>query len=381
MPRAVIVGGGIGGLTAAVALVRKGWDVAVFEAAPELRPVGKGIWVPTNAMQVLARLGLADAVADAGWPLDRIQLGTASGRILSDFDLERVRAKYGHTTISIQRAKLVAILAAELPAGVLRLGRRFTEFVREADRVIARFENGSDEKADLLVGADGLRSRVREQLFPGVPLRYSGQTCYRGVSELALSDDLAHTCREVWGGRNRFGFSAVGNGQIYWFAPIVEPAGGHESLEATKRRLVESYAEFPSPVPEIVGAASADDIIRTDLHDFAPIPKWYDRGVALLGDAAHAMTPNLGQGGAQAIEDAYVLAEQLGADVPVETGLANYQRIRWPKATRIVNTAWTFGQIAHWRNPLAKWARDTAVHWTPGRMNRRQLDSVYGLDY
>ena len=150
MSRVLIIGGGIGGLTAALAFHRKGWDVAVYEAAPELRPVGKGIWAPANAMQVLNKLGLAASVAEAGCPLDTIQLRTTSGTVLSTFDLGPVKAQYGHTTISIHRAALIGILSAGLPAGALHLGKRFSRFESSPDQVVAYFEDGSQRSATCL---------------------------------------------------------------------------------------------------------------------------------------------------------------------------------------------------------------------------------------
>lgn len=375
MPRVMIIGGGIGGLTAAVAFRRRGWDAAVYEAAPEFKPVGKGIWVQPNAMQVLARLGLADAVARAGLPVERIQLRTSSGAVLSTVDLDAVTAEYGHSVVSVHRAELVEALAAGLPPDALHLGRRFTGFTLEPDRVVARFEDGGEAAADLLVGADGLRSAVREQLFPGVPLRYSGQTCYRGVSAVDLPAGLSNTCWEVWGGRYRFGFSAIGPRQVYWFAPVVSPAGAAGSFRK------EWYAGFPEPIPAILAAADPAEVIQTDLYDFAPIPQWHAGRVVLLGDAAHAMTPNLGQGGAQAIEDAFVLAEQVAGRDSLAEALDAYERVRRPKATWVVNTAWRLGKLAHWQNAPARWLRDRALRWLPGRVARAQTRRLYRLGY
>jgi 2-polyprenyl-6-methoxyphenol hydroxylase-like FAD-dependent oxidoreductase len=340
MTRILIIGGGIGGLTAAVALRRRGFEPAVYEAAPELRPVGKGIWVPTNAMQVLHRLGLAEAVRKAGWPLERIQVRDTAGRVLVDLDLRKVEAKYGHTTVSIHRADLVRVLADALAPGALHLGKRCTGFAPDGQGVVARFAGGAEARGDLLVAADGIHSAVREQLLLWVPLRYSGLTCYRGIADLELPPELVRVCWEVWGGAARLGFSAVGPRQVYWFAPVTAPADSPlPSGEALTALLAGQYAGFPAPIPDILRHTPPAEVVRTDLYDFAPIGRWWSGRVVLLGDAAHAMTPNLGQGGAQAVEDAYVLADRLAGCAGVEQALSEYERLRLPKVRWVVNTA------------------------------------------
>jgi 2-polyprenyl-6-methoxyphenol hydroxylase-like FAD-dependent oxidoreductase len=381
MTRPLIIGGGIGGLAAAVALRRRGFEATVFEAAPELRPVGKGIWVPTNAMQVLHRLGLAEAVLNAGWPLERIQLRTVGGGLLLDADLHKVEAKYGHTTVSIHRAALVRVLADALPPGALRLGKQCTGIEADGAGVAARFADGSQARGDLVVAADGIRSAVREQVFPGVPLRYSGVTCYRGIADMELPADLARVCWEVWGGAARFGFSAVGPRQVYWFAPVTAPADSPlPSGEALTSLLAGQYTGFPTPIPDILRHTPAEEIIRTDLYDFAPISRWWSGRVVLLGDAAHAMTPNLGQGGAQAVEDAYVLADRLAGCATVEEALREYERLRLPKVRWVVNTAWRFGRLAHLRGRWSQRLRDLVLRWT-ARRSEKEFDRLYALNY
>jgi len=381
MARVIVIGGGIGGLATAVAFGRKDWDVSVHEAAPELHPIGKGIWVPINAMQVLGRLGLAERVSDTGWPLQSVELRTTSGTLLSIMELNELRAKYGYTIVSIRRAELVEILSNALQPGILRLGSQFTHLTQESTRVRVHFKDGSEETADLLVGADGIDSRVREQLFPQVTLRYCGQTCFRGISEICLPRVLASTCREIWGGRNRFGFSAVGPGHVYWFAPQLSPPGVEDSLDLRMERLLDSYRRFPDPIADILAAAKVEETIRTDLFDFSPISGWSKHNVVLLGDAAHAMTPNLGQGGAQAVEDAYVLAEQCGRATSIADALRHYESIRMPKAKWIVKTSWNLGQVSHWQNRTARWGRDAALRWTPSSIQQKQLDRLYSLNY
>ena len=144
---------------------------------------------------------------------------------------------------------------------------------------------------------------------------------------------------------------------------------------------MDAYGKFPDPIPQILSATRTEDTIRTDLFDFRPIPRWSRDNVALVGDAAHAMTPNLGQGGAQAIEDAFVLAEQCGQAGSVAEAFKDYERIRMAKAKWIVNTSWTFGQVSHWQNPVARWTRDALMRGMPSSMQQKQLEKLNTLNY
>jgi 2-polyprenyl-6-methoxyphenol hydroxylase-like FAD-dependent oxidoreductase len=378
---ALIIGGGIGGLTAAVALRRKGVEAHVYEAAPELRPVGKVIWVPTNAMQALERLGLSAAVAAAGWALDRIQLRTVTGRTLMDADVRKYQASHGHRIVSIHRADLVRELAAALPPEALHLGKKLSTFSADANGVAARFDDGSEARGDFLVGADGIRSAVREQLLGPVPLRYSGQTCYRGVASLALPPGLERTCWEVWGGASRVGFSAVGEAQVYWFAPFIAPANSPQPAgPALARELVDRYAAFPAPIPDVLRNTPPEEVIRTDLYDIPPLGRWWQGRVVLLGDAAHAMTPNLGQGGAQAIEDSYVLGEKVAAHAAPEAAFEAYQHARKRRVDWVAKTAARLGWAAHLQSRPARWLRDALLLLTPGWIHDRQLDWLMRFD-
>ena len=168
---------------------------------------------------------------------------------------------------------------------------------------------------------------------------------------------------------------------MYWFAPVNALAGGNVQTSEIAAKLADWYADFPSPIPEIIAASSISDVIRTDLFDFPPIPRWHvGRGV-VIGDAAHAMTPNLGQGGAQAIEDAMVLAEELSRTDAIAQALGRFERIRMPRVKWVANTAWRLGRLAHVQNPLARTLRDFALRWTPERVNRKQLDRLCRLDH
>ena len=378
--RVCVVGAGIGGLVTAVALQRRGVDAHVYEAAAAGRDVGKGIWVPPNAMRALDRLGLAAAVAEHGVALERAAVQTAEGRAVQEIDFGEVRARHGHTTVSVLRADLHRVLADALRSGTLHWGHRCTGVEADGPRPAARFGDRRVE-ADLVVGADGVRSVVREAVAPEAPFRFAGQTCTLGVARLRLAGPLARSARELWGGPSRFGFSPVGPETAYWFAPVSGPPVGAAAevdarhLDGLRRR----YAAFAAPVPAILAASDPSDAVRVDLGELAPLPRWHRGRVVLVGDAAHAMTPNLGQGGAQAVEDGVALARALSDDPDWPAALARYERARRATATRVARTSWWMGKAAHLRPRWARGLRDAVFRATPDRVSRRQLDDLYGV--
>ncbi|HET7461399.1 MAG TPA: FAD-dependent monooxygenase [Longimicrobium sp.] len=381
MTDVVIVGGGIGGLAAAIALRRRGFAPRLYEAAPELREVGAGIWVPPNAMQVLARLGLAGAVTREGDPVRLVELRDAKAGVLQRADLSYAEREYGHPTVAIHRGRLQRVLANAAGRDTIRTGAQCTGVEQEGDRVVVRFADGAETAADVVIGADGLRSAVRESIFPGVPLRYSGQTAYRGVVRYDLPPELERMGWEVWSAGARVGFGAIGHGEVYWYLTMDAPAGGTDAPGTLRGKLDALAAPFPTPIPALIAATDPAHVIRTDLNDFAPIPRWHRGRVVLLGDAAHATTPNLGQGGAQAVEDAWVLVDRLASEPSPQAAFAAYQRIRMPKARMVVNTSWRFGKMVHLSNPLARAARNLLLRLTPESLARRQTDALYRLNY
>lgn len=379
--RVIIVGSGIAGLTAAVALQQHGVDTQIYDAAAALEPAGKGIWVPPNAMQVLDRLGLADPITRKGVPLNRAEVWDKHDGPLQTLDLERFRHRLGQTVVSVLRANLQAVLSGALREGTLHLGNRCTGVKETKDRMIAQFENGMEAEGGLLVGADGIRSVVREAITGEVALRYAGQTCYLGLATLRLPSDLAYSSREVWGGTHRFGFSPVASEQVYWFAPVMAPEGSSLPQDDVPNRLQEEYAGFPEPTMEILRHTPAEEIIRVDLYDFAPIRQWYRERVVLIGDAAHAMTPNLGQGGAQAIEDACALSQALLRESTFVQAFRAFQQARKSKANKTVRLSRSFGRLAHLTAPWAQKLRNVVLRSIPEGIIRRQVDGLYQLNF
>jgi 2-polyprenyl-6-methoxyphenol hydroxylase-like FAD-dependent oxidoreductase len=381
MNDAIIIGGGIGGLTAAIALQRRGIAAHVYEAAPELRTVGAGIWVPVNALQVLERLGVVQALRCAGAMLERAELLDYRRGVLQTVDLRTIEQRYGFATIAIHRARLHEALVAELAKGTLHLGKVCHQIEQDAQVAQVQFADGSAAQGSVVLAADGIRSAIRRQLFPEAQLRYSGQSSYRAVVRARLPPDLENGGQEIWGRGCRFGFSSIGGDDVYWYATLDSPPGVTESTDQAKAQLQELFAPFPAPVSNLIAAADAWQLIRTEIYDLRPMPTWHQGRVALLGDAAHATTPNLGQGGAQAIEDAWVLAESLAHNAAPADAFVAYQRVRQAKATMIVNRSWQMGKLAHLKNPLGRALRNALMRGAPPSIGQKQFDALYTLNY
>ncbi|MFZ5482496.1 MAG: FAD-dependent monooxygenase [Myxococcota bacterium] len=360
----LVAGAGIGGLTLAAALRRAGIAVSVFERAPTLGPAGAGITVQTNAMLALARVGLDRAVLAAGATPRRMRIANAAGAILQDLDAVAAAAPLGQPLVALHRARLHAVLLDA--AGPVETGRTVVGYREEPERVVASLADGGEVAGDLLVGADGLRSAVRAQLLGETPLRYAGYTSWRGVCPNGgrFPEDAPV---EIWGRGARFGIVPIGHDEIYWFATEDTPAGGHDT--DAQAHLVGLFGGWAWPCAELVRATP--HVLRTDIQDRDPVERWTSARVALLGDAAHPMTPNLGQGGCQAIVDAVVLAEALAGEPALAGALARYELARVAAANRVVRMSRTFGVVAQWANPVAAWARDTAVRLTPAALSVR----------
>jgi 2-polyprenyl-6-methoxyphenol hydroxylase-like FAD-dependent oxidoreductase len=370
---AVVIGGGIGGLTAAVALRRVGWRVTVLERAARFGEIGAGITLLSNGLRCLDAIGLGDAVRGSGLPMLALGMRTAAGRWLSriDGDGTDLEALMGTTTLTIHRAELHRILHDALPAeallaGVVTIGIRGGADGRPAEVCFRHRDHDAVLHAELVVGADGVHSWVRAQRWPGAPAPvYSGSTTWRAVT---LPSSAAVTEMSLsWGQGTEFGVMPMIDGRIYWYAAANADEGQRnpDELEALRQR----FGTWHEPIPTVLAHTSAQAVLRHDIYRLPKLDSYYRGSVVLLGDAAHAMTPNLGQGGGQALEDAIVLAAAVSRDPDVAAALARYDHQRRPRTQAMSRTATRqlrFGQQLH--NSIAVAARNTAVALTPDRI-------------
>ncbi len=374
--RILIAGGGIGGLALAALLHRRGRECVVLERAPRFDPVGAGIVIQPNAVKALRIGGIEEAIVNRGAPMERMQIRDDRGRILSSIEGAVFRRRFAVGAFGFHRSTLHAALARLIPETSIRLNATIRSCGATAAGAFVELADGEALEGEGLVAADGLHSVVRRELVRDGEPRYSGYTSWRGVvARGALWP--AGQMSESWGCGARFGLVAIDGDRLYWFATANAAAGGRE---ASKGDLLRRFAEWHDPIRAVIEATPDEAILRTDIADRDPIQKWSDGRITLLGDAAHPMTPNLGQGGGQAIEDAVVLDLCLSASTDVADAFKDYESRRLERTARVVSEARRFGRIGQLENAAARWARDLAMRLTPQGATLGAVSWLYDFD-
>ncbi len=368
--KVVVAGGGIGGLSCALALARRGHGVVLLERAARFEAVGAGIILAPNAARVLERLAVD--LASVGHPLDVLNVTRADGCVLQRLDLVTLRATQG-AAYSFARPELHEALAAAVghARGIdVRFDAAIASFVASAVGVRVTLASGDELAADILVGADGLHSTVRTALLGDAapPLRYSGVTCWRAVAEgLGITETV-----EAWNGAARIGAVPLTRGRTYLF--LVRSAERRAPAPTWPDGFRDAFTGFGGVLQGLVDRLGSAPPLHHDLEELDR-PAWGAGRVALLGDAAHAMTPNQGQGAAMAVEDAWVLADALDAAGP-SGFVARYAAARHDRVRRVQLDSRRFGAVAHWTNPVAVALRNALLRATPEHLGRAQYARV-----
>jgi 2-polyprenyl-6-methoxyphenol hydroxylase-like FAD-dependent oxidoreductase len=382
--RALVIGAGIGGLCTAIALQDAGWQVSVYERSSGMRQVGAGIVLAANAMKVLHKLGIDEQVRILGAAIGKAEIRTWNGRLLVDLPTKKQAELYGTSSYIIHRGVLQSILMSRLGnAADVQYNKKLVSWKQLGQQVTAVFADGSYTEGDLLIGADGIRSAVRQQLLGSAQLRYSGFTAFRGIC--AFNDerypmDIGGGF-EAWGPGKRFGYTHLGGQHIYWFAAINSPPGVPYPVGERKQAALQHLRGWVQPVEAVVAATAESMILSHDIYDSNPVLRWTEGRVALLGDAAHPMLPNLGQGGAQAMEDAWVLAQCLQANITeVPAALQLYEQRRVPRTTKVVIQSRRMARLVQMENAVAMNMRNFMLRMIPSSTQMKRLDWLVGYE-
>jgi 2-polyprenyl-6-methoxyphenol hydroxylase-like FAD-dependent oxidoreductase len=380
---AIVVGGGIGGLATARALLRRGWTVTVLEQAPAFGAVGAGIVLAPNGARAMDWLGLGQQLRARGMAHGAAGIRAASGRWLLRTRVEDLQRRFGAPAFALHRADLHQLLVDASTAATLRTGHQVTSVSQGRDAATVRYD-GPDgpgtATAEVVVAADGVNSRLRATLFPDHPgPTYAGYRTWRGLLPAPATPaiPIGAAATETWGRGRRFGIVPLADGQLYWYATASLPS--RSPAEDGLADLAAAYRGWHAPIPQVLAATPPQALLRHDIYHLqTPLRRFAAGRVALLGDAAHALTPDLGQGACLALEDAVTLAVAIGGQADVPAALAAYDQARRARTQRLVRASWTAGRIAQWRNPLAAGLRDTLARLLPPSAYLRSMADTLG---
>jgi len=380
----LISGGGICGLTMAIVLQKQGHEVIIYEAAPNIKAVGAGLVLSTNAIKALQAIGIAAEILAKANLLAHFDIVLSNGEKLMETDAKKLSDKYdsiGNATI--HRAELHQVLLGLLAEKVeFHTNKRAIQTQQDGNGVLLKFTDGTTAEGDYLIACDGINSPIRKQLLPKSLPRYAGYTCWRAVVSHSEGQFQTKEATETWGKKGRFGVVPLTNNRIYWFACINTNKARDEKMRAfTVADLKAAFKDYHHPIPQLLAITKDEDLLWNDIEDIKPIKQFaYDR-ILLAGDAGHATTPNMGQGACQAIEDAAVLNKCLDNENDIKLAFQQFEKLRIPRTTKIVNTSWTLGKAAQMTNPILTTLRNFALKMTPQSVNEKQMDFLFDVTF
>lgn len=365
-----IIGAGIGGLTLALCLESLRMEYEIFESAKNLEPIGAGILLASNAMQIYKKLGIADKILHAGREIHELNLTDQYLRKLSTIDAYKLSKKHNSSTVAIHRGTLQKILLDSLSSSAIYTGKRLINLTQQNNTNTLTFDNGEIKVKAMVIGADGVNSVIRKKLFSSAQIIQLNQYCWRGVCDFNIPSSMSNQINEMWGSGARMGIVPINQKEIYWFA-LTNDNNSH--------CFPKKFESFDPIVSELIRNTKSENIIYGQITELQNLKKWYKNNICLIGDAAHAMTPNMGQGAGQSIEDAYVLA-QLMKEENTMNSFRKFQKIREKRVRNIVNTSRNIGSMAQLESTILRGIRNQLMRMIPNSINERQANEIYQIE-
>ena len=369
--RVVVVGAGIAGLATAVALQRRGFEVTAFEEKTDTSS-GAGISIWPNALAALDEFGLGDAVRDAGGRVTGGAVRWRDGTWLRRPHLDRVVKALGEPLVVVQRSALTHVLQSGLSPGTVQRGVGVAGVVETAGGVRLQLSDGADTEVDAVIAADGTHSAIARHLNGPLAHTYTGYTAWRGVSDCSIDPDLTG---ETMGPGVEVGHVPMGAQHTYWFATERSPEGANVA-DGELNYLRARYSSWADPVPSILATTDPSVVLRHDIYDRAQAKEWARGPIVLVGDAAHAMRPHLGQGGCQGLEDAAILAAFADGADDLATAFARFAAFRQPRVKRLIRESALIGRMVNLRPTALSAAASWATKLAPEALLTRHLAAV-----
>jgi 2-polyprenyl-6-methoxyphenol hydroxylase-like FAD-dependent oxidoreductase len=374
-----IIGGGIAGLTTAIALNKIGLQVQIFEAAPSIKAIGAGLVLAANAMQGFQKLGISVEIIEKGRLCPSFNIYDPKGKIITKTDSQANTEKYGADNFTIHRANLHQLLLSKINPNDLFTNKKAIKIVLNGDKTSIEFQDGTTHETDYLIVSDGINSPIRQQLMPNATPRYAGYTCWRAVIDNTKLN-LTETS-ETWGVNGRMGLVPLADNKIYWFVCINAPQNDPKMKAYKVADLQRVFKDYHYPIPNVLAETKDENLLWNDIIDLKPIPQYAFNNIVLIGDAAHATTPNMGQGACQAIEDAVVLADEMEQNNDFSEAFKTFEKRRLKRTHFIVNTSWSLGKAAQMENKTLAEIRNFVFRIVPKSITDKQFKTIYEVDF
>jgi 2-polyprenyl-6-methoxyphenol hydroxylase-like FAD-dependent oxidoreductase len=367
----IIIGGGIGGLMTAIALNEKGISSTVFERN-SFNEAGAGLGLWANATRILHHYGILAPLLPSSSVLNEMRLSTSSGKLLKTIRVKKLEDRFQFPSIVALRRELQKQLLNALPPDQVHFGQRCLEVSAQKDKVIVKMENGPAQEADAVIFADGIHSFARKEIFGVEPVEYSGKTSWRGIAHYEKDPFEPGTSYELFGKGKRAGIFPLPGKQAYWYVQVNMPE--KEAKIQINTSVADHLEGWSEQVHFLVGHTPSDQLIHTPIYHAPVVRKLALNNMALLGDAAHPMTPDLGQGACQAIEDAEVIAACVSKSAALKEGFLAYEAQRLPRVRSIVKNSFRMGNLRQMNSAAGVFLRDNLFRFLPERFSLGMLE-------